>query len=217
MYKAFYNYIPEDNISEVIDNNTRNLSKILKGTNKELTISFTNITGYVSIAEKLELSQLNDYINRYCKIIFKVIHEYGGIIEKFDADNIMAVFGVYESGSSFKNACSSSLKQLICINSEFNTWAKNINLPTLNIRVGIGSGDLIIVNTKSSENGAYILSVLGDSVNVASRLTEIAKNYDPGILVDEYTFSRIRGFSHSNEMENKDINIKYYQLTAIGS
>lgn len=140
LYKAFKRYIPEEKLIDVIEKYGKDLNEVINGTQKFLTVSFTNITGYVTIAEQLELSHLKVYMNRYYQIIFDIIQKYDGIIEKFEADNIMAVYGLYNHGKLVNKACISTLEQITQIEKFFNDWANMKMNFMIAVRTYLSSG-----------------------------------------------------------------------------
>jgi len=106
----------------------------------------------------------------------------------------------------------SYLEQITQIEKTFNNRAKKNNYPKATIRIGLTSGDVIVGNSSDFRNGFFDLYVMGDKVNLAAYLTEKAKEFDPGILIDESTLLKIDGFSTSEEMILKKsyANYRYY-------
>jgi len=210
LYKDFENYVPKGVIDKIINNDPEYLDDILQSTEKFLSVSFTNINGYVDIAEKLELTDLKLYMDKYYKLITDIIIKNHGVIDKFEGDNIFAEYGLFEKEDICQKACISALEQMGIIDQEFNPWAEVKKYPKLDIRIGIGSGDLMVGNFGDSKNGVYDFTVMGNVVSITSYLTEKSKQYSPRILIDEITANNIDKFELDEIISEK--NYKYYHL-----
>lgn len=144
------------------------------------TVLFSDMKGFTSISEKLDPQTLMDWLNEYMESMARTITLNKGVINKYIGDAIMAVFGVpvareseSEIGRDAVGAVQCALamgKELERLNSE---WAER-NLPVVRIRVGIFTGPLVAGSLGSSDRMEY--TVIGDTVNIASRLESLDKD-----------------------------------------
>jgi len=185
--KAFSYYVAPDVVSELIKN-PETLS--LKGEQKELTVLFSDIRGFTGISEKMDSQALGNFMNEYLTRMSHVIMENGGTVDKFIGDAIMAFWGAPkdEPDHACKAVQAALLmeKQLEIINQAF----KEKNMPRVSIRVGINSGPMSVGNFGSKDRFDY--TVMGDNVNLASRLEAVNKIYGTTIIISEFTKQRIK-------------------------
>jgi adenylate cyclase len=169
------------------------------------TVLFTDLIGFTSVSEKLDPQMLMRWLNEYMEAMAEQVVKHGGIINKYIGDAIMTVFGVplarkteAEIGKDAANAVNCALameSKLIQLNS---TW-KERHLPTIGMRIGVFTGPLVAGSLGSAERLEY--TVIGDTVNVASRLESFDKSsFDPDlkkntcrILIGEATYRYIEG------------------------
>ncbi len=182
------------------------------------TVLFTDLVGFTSVSEKLDPQMLMRWLNEYMEAMAEQVAKHGGIINKYIGDAIMAVFGVplarkteAEIGKDAANALNSALameSKLIQLNS---TW-KERHLPTIGMRIGVFTGPLVAGSLGSAERLEY--TVIGDTVNVASRLESFDKSsFDPDlkkntcrILIGEATYRYIEG--QFNTQRVGEVNLK---------
>jgi adenylate cyclase len=160
--------------------------------------SFTDLQGFTSIAEDLEPVQLMDWLNRYMEAMTEIVMAHGGVVNKYIGDAVMALFGVpvprqsaADIGGDARRAVACALamgERLVQLNAE---WAVQ-GLPSLKMRVGIHTGSLAAGSLGGGQRQEY--TVLGDTVNIASRLESFDKDahHCPGgvcrILIGEPTY-----------------------------
>jgi len=152
----------------------------------ELTILFSDVRGFTSISEALKPEDLREYINQYLTEMSGIIRsKYNGTLDKYIGDAIMAFWGApVEDPQHARNGVLAGLamqKECKVLNAKFAArgW------PTLKIGVGLNSGNVRVGDMGSQVRRAY--TVMGDAVNVASRLEGRTKYYGVGILVGEAT------------------------------
>ncbi|NOZ86916.1 MAG: CHASE2 domain-containing protein [Deltaproteobacteria bacterium] len=180
--KAFAHYLHEDVIEQLLADQSR---LRLGGERLELTVLFSDIRGFTSISEGLSAEQLVDVLNRYLTPMTEIVFEYKGLLDKYIGDAIMAVFGapIHYPGHA-ENACRAAcnmLKRLSLLQEEF----KKEGLPRIDIGVGINTGIVSVGNMGSTQRFDY--TVMGDNVNLASRLEGINKQYKTRIIISQYT------------------------------
>lgn len=176
--------------SELIENLMKSPEKIdLGGVNKTAAILFSDIAGFTAFSARLEPHETVALMNEYLSRMTEVIFNYQGEIDKFIGDAIMARFGVlsdmpYPSRNAVEAACA-MLDELDKLRSE---WAAR-GLDNFNIRIGIATGIVLAGNIGSTRRQEF--TVMGTTVNLASRLESLNKELGTRILVDEETFKHL--------------------------
>jgi adenylate cyclase len=152
----------------------------------ELTILFSDVRGFTGISEALKPEDLREYMNQYLTEMSRIIRsKYNGTLDKYIGDAIMAFWGApVEDAQHARNGVLAGLamqKECKVLNERFAArgW------PTLKIGVGVNTGNVRVGDMGSQVRRAY--TVMGDAVNVASRLEGRTKHYGVGILVGEST------------------------------
>ena len=198
--EAFSEYVPSEKIEEILAERKADLSNILEGKEKFLTISYTNMNGYVSIAEKLNLSDLKLFMDKFVFSITRNIQNHGGIVSGIVADEIFAYWGLFESKEEgATNCCLSALNQINILASQFQSWARSKGFPEPAIRIGIGSDKLIIGNI--GHKNVFDFQPFGTKVIEAKRLCDEARDLNPPILIDRATKDLINNFAFGEEIE----------------
>ena len=183
--------------AELIENLLKNPEKIdLGGVTRNAAILFTDIAGFTAFSSHLSPKDVVTLMNEYLSRMTEVVLNYQGEIDKFIGDAIMARFGVlsdlpYPAKNAVEAACA-MLEELDRLRVD---WAAR-GLECFNIRVGIASGEVLAGNIGSSRRQEF--TVMGSTVNLASRLEALNKELGTRILVDENTFAQLpRGIRHS--------------------
>lgn len=174
---AFKNYLSDSLLAEVMKNpGALNLG----GEKKLVTIFFSDLAGFTTLSEKLPAEEVVHILNTYLERMTSVIMESGGFVNKFEGDAVMAFWGApLASERQAALAMGAALRcqeELLALNDDF---ARN-GLPRLGMRIGINSGEVIVGNIGSRKRFEY--TVIGDAVNLASRLEGINKQYGTAII-----------------------------------
>lgn len=173
----------------------------LGGKKEEVTVMFADIANFTPMAETLPPEELVKILNRFFSEMTKIIFEYNGLVDKFIGDAIMAVWGcpVKDEEHAFKATLSSvaMMKRM----ETFRADLKAEGYPEIHIRIGLSSGESIAGNMGSSERFDY--TVIGDTVNLASRLQDANKSLGTSILIDESVFKRIEGKTDRHGRDGK--------------
>jgi adenylate cyclase len=185
---AFAKYIPRDLVRELIQEGQE---ASLGGTEKDLTVFFSDITGFTGITETFSAQELMIYLSEYLEKITEIIRDHGGTIDKYIGDGIMAFWGApHEDPQHALQACKAALAVQKRLGDLNNTWKKE-GKPPFPTRIGVHSGSTIIGNVGSTERMNY--TIIGDSVNIAARLVELTKEYKTDILISADTAGRLKG------------------------
>lgn len=169
----------------------------LKGKRVKATIFYSDIRGFTSMSETMTpeeiYGQLNEYFEEMCAIIF----QYGGYVDKFIGDCVMAVFSApYQTPEDASNAVISAVKQQEKILEMSAAWAKE-GKKQFTVGMGVNTGDVVMGNLGSSNRMNY--TVIGDNVNVAARLYNVAKGGE--IIISETTYAECKDLVEVDELE----------------
>jgi len=188
---AFNRYLAPAAIDQLVNDPNR---LKLGGEMRDMTFLFSDIRGFTSISEKLSPDELTRFINHFLTPMTKAIMDTGGTIDKYMGDCIMAFWNApLNDGRHGENACRAALKML----EELERLQEEIALimPGVRIDIGIGinSGPCCVGNLGSEYRFDY--SVLGNDVNIASRLEGQSKSYGVTALVGENTRAMVMDFA----------------------
>jgi adenylate cyclase len=209
MKEVFGQYVPPEYIDSMM---SMGEEIALEGETKNLSVLFADIRSFTKISEKMKATDLKHYLNDFLSPMTEVIFEQKGTIDKYIGDLIMAFWGApLEDEKHATHAVRSGLlmqKKLI----ELNDQLKKENKPEIQIGVGINTGEMNVGDMGSKFRRAY--TVLGDAVNLGSRLESITKLYHVKILVtassyeatkDEFVYQKIDRVQVKGKGEAVDI------------
>ena len=162
-----------------------------KGSRREMTILFCDMKGFTALSEGMTPAALVNVLNRYITVMSEPVRRNNGIIDKYIGDGIMAFWGPPFTGTDDHSgpACLAALDQLAGL-AGFRAELPEITglrrgSPEVDIRIGIATGDVVVGNIGSEQTRNY--TVIGDTVNLASRLEAANKTYGTRALVSEGT------------------------------
>lgn len=160
----------------------------LGGHRAEVTVLFTDLAGFTGLAGKLEPETVGKVLNLYFTEMTRIVFAHRGTIDKFIGDSIMAFWGTpLPDREHAANACRTALAMQARMRT-LREEMKREGLPELRMRIGIHAGEVIVGNFGSSE--LYNYTVLGDSVNLASRLEGANKDLGTEILASRAVVDR---------------------------
>jgi adenylate cyclase len=157
----------------------------LGGERKELTFMFSDIRGFTPISESMKDNpeELTRYVNKFLTAMTTIILKNGGTIDKYMGDCIMAF---WNAPIDCKNHRELAVKSAIEMKTKLDQMNKTAEFdPPLKIGIGLNTGDCLVGNMGSEQRFDY--SVIGDAVNLASRLEGVSKYYDTTIIISENT------------------------------
>ena len=179
------------------------LGQTLGGENREVTVLFCDIRSFTAMSEKMAAAEVVSLLNRYFTALGKCITSHHGIINKYIGDAIMAIFGApVVSQNSAKDAFEAALdmrKALQNINKEF----ERDGLPQLRFGIGIHTGP-VFAGTIGAENRMEY-TVIGDTVNTASRLESLCKTYSKDLLLSEAAAEKLAGIDELTFVADAEI------------
>jgi len=180
--KLFGQYVPPELAQEMSKNPT---SYTMEGQSREMTVLFSDIRGFTNFSEKLPPTELAEVLNAYLSTMTRIVQQHRGTIDKYIGDAIMAFWNApVDLPDHAARAVQTALDMqaaLAQLNQEFAArgW------PEVKIGIGVNSGRMSVGNMGSEFRMSY--TVMGDAVNLGSRLEGITKQYGVGILATETT------------------------------
>ena len=161
----------------------------LGGKRREMTVLFSDIRGFTTVTEKGNpeelVSQLNEYFSRMVETVFR----HKGTVDKFVGDMVMALFGApLDDVDHAEHAVQAAIDMVRELGELNKSWAAR-GMAQLDIGVGVNSGEMIAGNIGSSAIMSY--TVIGDNVNLGSRLESLNKEYQTRIIISDATRSRL--------------------------
>ncbi|MCB1146489.1 MAG: adenylate/guanylate cyclase domain-containing protein [Leptospiraceae bacterium] len=163
----------------------------LIGESKNVAVFFSDIRSFTAISENLEPAEVVGFLNEYFTLMVDIIHKSNGVVDKFIGDAIMAVWGAPVSkGNDIENAVSAAVQMRKAL-LKFNTGRGSAKKPIIKIGSGINFGPVLAGQIGSNDRLEY--TVIGDAVNLASRLEALNKPYGTDIIIPEHVFDDIKG------------------------
>lgn len=191
--KAFSHYV-----SPIVVNELAKDPSALKlgGKRQKITVLFSDIVGFTTLAEKLTPEDTVALLNDYLTAMTEVIFSYNGTLDKYQGDAIMALFGApLDDPHQAVNACQTALGMRRALTQLHEKWNAIAALPfkdeliKLDFRVGIATGQAVVGNVGSEKRFDY--TAIGDIVNLGSRLESVNKKYGTRIMLDKDTFTTV--------------------------
>ena len=212
---AFSRYLSPQVVDQVLEK-PELLS--LGGSRRVMTCFFSDVAGFTSISEALSPEDLVHLLNRYLSLMTRAVMDRGGTVDKFEGDAIMAFWGApLPQEDHAWRACQSALEQQE-IMARFRAEVLAEGLPELRVRMGLNTGPMIVGNMGSEERFDY--TVMGDAVNLASRLEGANKQYSTYIMISETTYAEVKDLVEVRELDllrvkGKQEPIRVYELMAV--
>lgn len=212
--RAFSRFVPE----EVIDRLTEDAASEAESINekRKVAVLICDIRNFTSISERNKPENVVSFLNEYFKKMVEVIKKHGGAIDKFMGDAIMALFGTpvsYEDNA--RRAVDAALEMQSLVPS---ISCSNLFIPegmNFNVGIGIHYGDVIVGSIGCAEKSDY--TVIGDTVNLASRLEGLTKFYGAGIIISgavKNELNRKYNLLHldSVKVKGKSVGVQIYRV-----
>ncbi|MGK0290897.1 MAG: adenylate cyclase [bacterium] len=185
--RSFSKYVPSNLVQRLIDVGEE---AVLGGKNKNLTIFFSDIEDFTTISESLPPEKLVEFLSVYFGELSSIILEHEGTVDKYIGDAIMAFWGAPNTMEKHAEAsCYAALNIQNRLSILSKKW-KSENKPEFQTRIGINSGEVIVGNMGSDARMDY--TVIGDKVNVASRLEGLNKLFRTKIIISDSTNDEVK-------------------------
>jgi adenylate cyclase len=180
---VFGQYVPPEIVDEMNQNPDGNFS--VEGESRELSVLFCDIRSFTTISESLAADELKQLLNQFFTPMTRIIFERRGTIDKYVGDMIMAFWGAPVQDPQHRQhaveAALAMLEQVVAMRPEFSAR----NWPEVNIGIGINTGMMNVGDMGSEYRRAY--TVIGDAVNLGSRLEGLTKYYGVRLIISEST------------------------------
>jgi adenylate cyclase len=210
--EAFSHYVAPSLVNHILQDPAK---LVLGGEERRLTVLFSDIRGFTTISESLSPQALVKLMNDYLTPMTDVVLAQDGTIDKYMGDAIMAFWGapIWQEDHPVR-ACRAALQMLEKLAELQKAWEQQ-GIPRLDIGVGISTGKLTVGNMGSTTRFDY--TVMGDSVNLGSRLEGLNKEYGTHIIVPKYTYEDVKNDFILRQLDlikvkGKKIPIKIYEL-----
>jgi adenylate cyclase len=186
--KLFSRYVSKDVYDQLVADPTL---AALGGARRHMTVLFSDVRGFTAMTEKGSpedvVAQLNEYFSRMVSVVF----EHRGTVDKFVGDMVMALFGApLDDDDHAEHAVQTALAMAKTLN-ELNVEWQSQGRPTLDIGIGINTGEMVAGNIGSDTIMSY--TVIGDAVNLGARLESLNKDYGTRIIISDTTRVRLKG------------------------
>jgi adenylate cyclase len=157
----------------------------LGGQTRVMTVLFSDIRGFTTLSHGLDPQALVALLNEYMTAMTEIVFRHDGVLDKYIGDAVMAFWGApVEQPDHARRACQAALDMVARLEELRATWAAR-GRPAIEAGIGINTGPMVVGNMGSQARLAY--TVIGDSVNVASRLEGLSKEYGVRIVIGEAT------------------------------
>ena len=175
-------------VREEIEKNKATLD-LDKEKEQKIAVMFTDISGFTKLSEGMKPKDVLDLLSEYqTKMVAAIFHN-GGTVDKFIGDSVMATFGTpFSKGNDSQNALN-CLRQMQISMREWAQERQEKGLPVVKHRIGVHFGECFVGNVGSEDRFEY--TVIGDTVNVASRICEGCKDVGADVLISEEVMSRL--------------------------
>ncbi|NJD23571.1 MAG: adenylate/guanylate cyclase domain-containing protein [Melioribacter sp.] len=211
----FSQYVSREVVNQLIINPDR---LRLGGERKNLSILFSDIAGFTTFAEKKQPEELVSFINEYLNEMTEIILNNKGTLDKYLGDAVMAFWGApVEVEDHAYKACVTALQMQERLVGLREKWSSSGETP-IRIRIGINTGDVIVGNIGGEKRFDY--TVLGDNVNLASRLEGANKEYATNIMISDTTYDSCKDKILARELDvilvkGKNKPTKVYELISL--
>ncbi|MBF0097719.1 MAG: hypothetical protein HQM04_15075 [Magnetococcales bacterium] len=184
--QSFRKYIPDQLVRQLI---LSRQEAVVSGSRRHLTIFFSDIADFSAISERLTPNELASQLSEYMSEMTDIISAHGGTVDKYIGDSIMAFWGApLEMQDHAHQACLAALACNRRLDELASKWQQE-RKPAFRTRMGINTGEVVVGNIGSDTRLNY--TVIGDAVNLASRLEGLNKEYDTSIIISQSTLEEL--------------------------
>lgn len=188
MKKLFGQYVSKDVYAHLVADPS--LAK-LGGTRRQMTVLFSDIRGFTTVSERGQPEEIVHTLNEYFTKMVEIVFRHRGTVDKFVGDMVMALFGAPLADEQHAEHAVEAALDMIDELGRLNALWHAEGRPMLDIGIGINTGPMIAGNIGSEQIMSY--TVIGDAVNLGSRLESLNKNYGTRIIISEATKEQLKG------------------------
>lgn len=204
---AMGKYMSQDVMKRIVMN-IDNLG--LGGKKATVTVLFSDIRGFTSLSETMSAEQVSEILNEYFTEMEPIVAKHNGIINKFIGDAVMAIFGEpIQDKNHALNAVRCGYEMLVKVKELQRKWASE-GKPKIDIGVGINTGEVFVGNIGSINRMEY--TVIGDTVNLASRLESYNKIYKTSMLIGSTTYEATKNYIEVIKISDVEIRGKAHKM-----
>ena len=210
---TFQRYVP----ATVVEQLAKNPELLqLGGERRPMTVFFSDLEGFTTLAEKLSPEALVELINEYLSAMTLCLFSHEATVDKYEGDAIMAFWGApLEQPDHALRACRAAIDAQSALAALRGKW-KRAGLPELEMRIGLNTGPMVVGNMGSMVKMDY--TVLGDAVNLGARLEGANKLYGTRIMISEATLKAAGDSIEARELDllavkGKSLSTRVYELT----
>jgi adenylate cyclase len=187
--QLFGSYVPPQLVDEMVQDPSNHT---MKATNKDMTVMFCDLRGFTQLAENMEPTQLQHLLNNVFSRLTQVIISHRGTIDKYMGDCVMAFWGAPVSMPNHAELAVQTALDIAQVVAQINTEHRVKGLPEVKLGIGINTGMMCVGDMGSFMRRSY--TVVGDAVNIASRLESLTKHYAVDLLAGVSTKMRTPQF-----------------------
>jgi adenylate cyclase len=180
--QLFGSYVPPQLVDEMVQDPSNHT---MKATNKDMTVMFCDLRGFTQLAENMEPTQLQHLLNNVFSRLTQVIIARRGTIDKYMGDCVMAFWGAPVSMPNHAELAVQAALDIAQVVAQINTEHRIKGLPDVKLGIGINTGMMCVGDMGSFMRRSY--TVVGDAVNIASRLESLTKHYSVDVLAGSTT------------------------------
>ncbi len=213
--ETFSKYLGEDVMEEAL----AHPEKLARGEKREMTVLFSDIRGFTTLSERMLPEKLAEFIKEYLNPMTRIVFDEKGTLDKYIGDAVMAFWNApLDQPDHALRACRAAVRFLAQLDELKKKWRER-NYPEFDIGVGINTGPMVVGNMGSDVRVDY--TVMGDAVNLASRLEGTNKEYDTRIIMSFATYEKVKGQVIARHLgavrvKGKRKPIDIYELRGIG-
>lgn len=212
----FGQYVPSELVEEMAEHPE---SVSMEGDSREMTILFSDVRGFTTISEGLDPKELTLLMNEFLTPLSRIVYKHRGTIDKYMGDCVMAFWGApLPDADHARHAMLAGIEMQATLKA-LQPHFRERGWPEIHIGVGINTGRVSVGNMGSEVRVAY--TVMGDAVNLASRLEGITKQYGVGVIVGENTRDTVTDFVYREldhvRVKGKDKPVAIYEPIGLSS
>ena len=190
----------------------------LRGQKREITVMFSDVRNFTKMSEMRTPVEVLDILNRYLDAMTEIVFTHRGVVDKFMGDGILCYWGAFgDAGVHAQLAAATAAKMVVKLEELNKIWQAD-GLPELNIGIGINTGDVVFGNLGAGKKIEF--TVLGDAVNVASRLEALNKEFKTRVILSEATRNQLGEESEVRELKEitirgRESSTKIFELVSV--
>jgi class 3 adenylate cyclase len=211
--EVFGRYVATQVSSRILDGHAN-----LGGESRHVTILFSDIRNFTSMAEQMTPAQVVTFLNDYFSEMVDAVFEQNGMLDKFLGDGLMAVFGAFGDVPDHPRRAVLAALRMKALLAKINGERAMEGKPPIAIGIGIHSDEVVVGNIGSRKRLEF--TVVGDGVNVSSRLQTLNKEFGTTILVSQATFEALKDEFECRQMPDTPLrgkarDLKFYEVVSV--